>query len=219
MNKIKVLFFVFIGVSVLDIIGIIFKIPILIQVFKPLILLSLLILYTVSVLKLNKLYVFALIFSFFGDVFLMFSGELYFIIGLVSFLIAHLLFIKIVINQIQKQPISKVIISIIPFFVLFLGLILFLKNFLDDLLIPVIIYGLTICTFGTVSLINYLSTKSKKSLLMLVGAIVFISSDSVLAINKFYNSSHLLEIIIMITYVLAQYLIFRSMVYEYKIKR
>ena len=219
MNKIKVLFFVFIGVSVLDIIGIIFKIPILIQVFKPLILLSLLILYTVSVLKLNKLYVFALIFSFLGDVFLMFSGELYFIIGLVSFLIAHLLFIKIVINQIQKQPISKVIISIIPFFVLFLGLILFLKNFLDDLLIPVIIYGLTICTFGTVSLINYLSTKSKKSLLMLVGAIVFISSDSVLAINKFYNSSHLLEIIIMITYVLAQYLIFRSMVYEYKIKR
>jgi len=149
----------------------------------------------------------------------MFSGELYFIIGLVSFLIAHLLFIKIVINQIQKQPISKVIISIIPFFVLFLGLILFLKNFLDDLLIPVIIYGLTICTFATVSLINYLSTKSKKSLLMLVGAIVFISSDSVLAINKFYNSSHLLEIIIMITYVLAQYLIFRSMVYEYKIKR
>ncbi|WP_456421238.1 lysoplasmalogenase [Lutibacter sp.] len=219
MNKIKVLFFVFIGVSVLDIIGIIFKIPILIQVFKPLILLSLLVLYAVSVLKLNKLYVFALIFSFFGDVFLMFSGELYFIIGLVSFLIAHLLFIKIVINQIQKQPISKVIISIIPFLVLFLGLILFLKNSLSDLLIPVIIYGLTICTFGTVSLINYLSTKSKKSLLMLVGAIVFISSDSVLAINKFYNSSHLLEIIIMITYVLAQYLIFRSMVYEYKTKR
>jgi len=90
MNKIKVLFFVFVGVSVLDIIGIIFRIPILIQVFKPLILLLLLVLYAVSVSKLNKLYVLALIFSFFGDVFLMFSGELYFIIGLISFLIAHL---------------------------------------------------------------------------------------------------------------------------------
>ncbi|VAW23248.1 hypothetical protein MNBD_BACTEROID04-2028, partial [hydrothermal vent metagenome] len=159
MNKIKVLFFVFVGVSVLDIIGIIFRIPILIQVFKPLILLLLLVLYAVSVSKLNKLYVLALIFSFFGDVFLMFSGELYFIIGLISFLIAHLLFIKIVINQIQKQSISKVIISTIPFLVLFLGLILFLKDFLNNLLIPVIIYGLTICTFGIVSLINYLSTK------------------------------------------------------------
>ncbi|MCF6167758.1 lysoplasmalogenase [Lutibacter sp.] len=216
MNKIKVLFFVFIVVSVLDIIGIIFRIPILIQVFKPFILLSLLVLYAVSVLKLNKLYVLALTFSFFGDVFLMFSGKLYFIIGLVSFLIAHLLFIKIVINQIQKHSISKVIISIIPFLVLFLGLILFLKNSLGNLLIPVIIYGLTICTFGTVSFINYLSTKSRKSLLMLIGAIVFISSDSVLAINKFYNSSHLFEVIIMITYILAQYLIFRSMVYRTK---
>lgn len=216
MNKIKVLFFVFVGVSVLDIIGIIFRIPILIQVFKPLILLLLLVLYAVSVSKLNKLYVLALIFSFFGDVFLMFSGELYFIIGLISFLIAHLLFIKIVINQIQKQSISKVIISTIPFLVLFLGLILFLKDFLNNLLIPVIIYGLTICTFGTVSLINYLSTKSRKSLLMLIGSIIFITSDSVLAINKFYNSSHLFEVIIMITYILAQYLIFRSMVYRIK---
>jgi len=216
MNKIKVLFFVFVGVSVLDIIGIIFRIPILIQVFKPLILLLLLVLYAVSVSKLNKLYVLALIFSFFGDVFLMFSGELYFIIGLISFLIAHLLFIKIVINQIQKQSISKVIISTIPFLVLFLGLILFLKDFLNNLLIPVIIYGLTICTFGTVSLINYLSTKSRKSLLMLIGSIIFITSDSVLAINKFYNSSHLFEVIIMITYILAQYLIFRSMVYRTK---
>ncbi|WP_457611493.1 lysoplasmalogenase [Lutibacter sp.] len=216
MNKIKVLFFVFVGVSVLDIIGIIFRIPILIQVFKPLILLLLLVLYAVSVSKLNKLYVLALIFSFFGDVFLMFSGESYFIIGLISFLIAHLLFIKIVINQIQKQSISKVIISTIPFLVLFLGLILFLKDFLNNLLIPVIIYGLTICTFGTVSLINYLSTKSRKSLLMLIGSIIFITSDSVLAINKFYNSSHLFEVIIMITYILAQYLIFRSMVYRIK---
>lgn len=216
MNKIKVLFFVFVGVSVLDIIGIIFRIPILIQVFKPLILLSLLVLYAVSVLKLNKLYVLALIFSFFGDVFLMFSGELYFIIGLISFLIAHLLFIKIVINQTQKQSILKVIISTIPFLVLFLGFILFLKNSLNNLLIPVIIYGLTICTFGTVSFINYLSTKSRKSLLMLIGSIIFITSDSVLAINKFYNSSHLFEVIIMITYILAQYLIFRSMVYRTK---
>jgi len=82
--------------------------------------------------------------------------------------------------------------------------------------IPVIIYGLTICTFGTVSLINYLSTKSRKSLLMLIGSIIFITSDSVLAINKFYNSSHLFEVIIMITYILAQYLIFRSMVYRTK---
>lgn len=80
------------------------------------------------------------------------------------------------------------------------------------MLFPVVIYGLTIATFGVVSLIDYQNSKSKKSLLMLVGAIVFMVSDSVLAINKFYAPAHIFEIIIMVTYILAQYLIFRSMI-------
>ena len=79
---------------------------------------------------------------------------------------------------------------------------------------PVIIYGLTISTFGAVSLLDFLNTKSKRSLLMLLGAIVFMISDSLLAINKFYYPTHIFEIFVMITYVLAQYLIYRSMILE-----
>ena len=214
MNKIKVFFFAFVLVSILDIIGIIFKIPSLIFIFKPLILPSLLVLYVKSVSKRNRIYIMALIFSFFGDVFLLFSGELYFIIGLVSFLIAHFLFIKIVVARIQKTPIVRIISSVILFFMVFSLLIFVLKNSLGELLIPVIIYGLTISTFGAVSLIDYLNTNSKKSLLMLIGASVFIVSDAVLAINKFYESVHIFEIIVMITYVLAQYLIYRSLIME-----
>lgn len=214
MSRIKVALFVFVSVSILDIIGVIFSIPYLIFIFKPFILLSLLLLYHVSVSEKNSLYVSALFFSFLGDVFLIYKGSFSFNIGLLSFLIAHLFFIKIVISQIKKKTILKVIYSIIPFFILFLMLFLFLKNALNDLLIPVLIYGITISIFGAVSVINYLGIKSRKSLLMLGGAILFIFSDSVLAINKFYNSSHLFEIIIIITYIIAQYLIFRSMVHE-----
>jgi len=216
MNKIKVFFFAFVLVSILDIIGIIFKIPSLIFIFKPLILPFLLVLYVKSVSKRNRIYIMALIFSFFGDVFLLFSGELYFIIGLVSFLITHFLFIKIVVGEIQKTPIVRIILSAILFFMVFSLLIFFLKNSLGELLIPVIIYGLVISTFGAVSLIDYLNKNSKKSLLMLIGASVFIVSDAVLAINKFYESAHLFEIIVMITYVLAQYLIYRSMILDKK---
>lgn len=211
MNKIKVSFFVFALVSILDIIGILFRVPILIQIFKPFILLSLLVLYLVSVSTRNKLYIMALVFSFCGDILLMFEGELYFMIGLVSFLIAHILFIKIVIKRIQNTLLSKVIFSIIPFLIVFSLLIFNLKDSLHEMLWPVIIYGLTITTFGTASLIDYLNTKSTKSLLMLVGALIFMVSDSVLAIDKFNNSSHIYEVIVMITYVLAQYFIYRSM--------
>ena len=156
----------------------------------------------------------ALELSFFGDVFLLFTGKLFFIAGLVSFLIAHLLFIKIVVNRIKEVHFSKIIVSAIPFLAVFSLLIFTLKDSLHEMLWPVVIYGLTISTFGIVSLIDFLNTKSKMSMLMLFGAIIFMISDSLLAINKFYNPAHLHEVIIMATYIFAQYLIFRSMLQQ-----
>ena len=212
MNRIKVAFFAFVVVSMMDIIGLTFSIPILIYIFKPLIILSLLFLYVFSSPKKMKWYVFALIFSFLGDVFLLFSGKLFFIAGLVSFLIAHILFIKIVISRIEKVDFLKIISSSM-LFLAFFGLLIFtLKESLYEMLGPVIVYGLTISTFGAVSLIDFLNTKSKKSLFMLFGAIFFMISDSILAINKFYSPAHVFEVTVMVTYVLAQYFIYRSMV-------
>lgn len=216
MNKIKIVFLVFLSVAVIDVIGVIFQIPDLRFIFKPLILLSLLVLYSLSVSNRNKVYIMALLFSFFGDVFLLFSGELNFILGLVSFLIAHLLFIKIIIKRIKKTPTRNIIGSSFLFFLIFCGLIYTLRNSLGELLIPVIIYGLTISAFGTVALIDYLNKKSVKSLWMLFGAVVFVVSDSVLAINKFYNQKLIFEVIVMSTYILAQFLIYRSMILENK---
>ncbi|MHB1147107.1 MAG: lysoplasmalogenase, partial [Lutibacter sp.] len=155
-----------------------------------------------------------LIFSFFGDVFLMYPGQIPFKIGLVSFLIAHILFIKIVMHRIEKVLFFSILTAIIPFGI-FLALLIFtIKDALGELLVPVIIYGFTISMFGVVSLINYLETKSNKSLWMFIGAIVFMISDSLLAINKFYLPKEIYGVLIMGTYIIAQYLIYRSMISE-----
>ncbi|MBL4939753.1 MAG: lysoplasmalogenase, partial [Lutibacter sp.] len=180
--------------------------------FKPLILASLLVLYTFSVSKRNKWYLLALIFSFLGDVFLLFEGKLFFMIGLVSFLIAHILFIKIILGWLTKSSLYNVVVAFIPFLITFSGLIYVLKDSLNELLIPVIIYGITISMFGVVSLLNLLNTKTTKALWMFFGALVFITSDSILAINKFYFSKEIFEILVMVTYIVAQYLIYRSMI-------
>ena len=214
MSKIKLVFLVFILVSVLEIVGVLFKIPMLVLIFKPLILLSLIALYAVSVSKRNEIYILALIFSFFGDVFLIFDGELFFIVGLVSFLISHLIFIKIVVNRLQKSTVSSVVFSVAPFLILLLFLIFFLKPYLNELLFPVIIYGITISIFGMVSLLDYLNTKTKKALFMFIGAIIFICSDGLLAINKFYSANAIFAVLVMITYIIAQYFICKSMILE-----
>ena len=87
--------------------GIIFKIESLTFIFKPFILLALLFLYSQSVEFRNKWYAMALIFCFFGDVFLLYSGENVFKFGLGFFLIAHLLFIAVVVKRIKKVNFSN----------------------------------------------------------------------------------------------------------------
>jgi uncharacterized membrane protein YhhN len=212
----KIALFVFLIVSILDIIGIIFKIDSLTFIFKPFILLALLFLYSQSVEFRNKWYAMALIFCFFGDVFLLYSGENVFKFGLGFFLIAHLIFITIVAKRIEKISFLNGFISIISFSIVLFLLLFLLKDSLNDLFIPVLIYGVVICTFGVVSLLDFLNTKSEKSLLMFLGAIVFIVSDAILAINKFYNAALALQVAVMVTYISAQYLIYSSMVLDKK---
>lgn len=210
----KIAFFAFLLVSILDIIGIIFNIDSLTFIFKPFILLSLLFLYSHSVHTRNKWYAMALIFSFFGDVFLLYSGENVFKFGLGFFLIAHLLFITIVVKRIKKVTLLNSFLAIIPFTIVLFLLLFILKGSLKELFVPVIVYGIVICLFGAVSFIDFLNTKSKKALLMFIGSVVFIASDSVLAINKFYFTALIFQVIVMVTYITAQYLIYRSMILD-----
>jgi len=95
-----------------------------------------------------------------------------------------------------------------------LFLIFFLNPYLNELLFPVIIYGITISIFGIVTMLDYLNTKSKKSLLMFIGALIFISSDALLAINKFYSANAVFAVLVMITYIISQYFIYKSMILE-----
>ncbi|PHR74002.1 MAG: hypothetical protein COA67_01150 [Lutibacter sp.] len=216
MGKRKLILGLFVLVVVLDIVGILTGNQLMRLVFKPLIILVLMMYYSVIVEPENKLYLAVLFFSFLGDVFLLFDSKMNFMLGLASFLIAHILLIKIVVGVLKKSSIRQKLIAIIPFAITFFGLIFLLKDNLGELLIPVIVYALIITVFGVVSFLNYLTDKSVPNLLLLGGATFFILSDSTLAINKFYQSETYFPVFIMITYVLAEYLICRFMIFEGK---
>lgn len=178
---------------------------------KPFITISLVVLYLISVKKANFWYVSALFFSFWGDTFLLFKQD-FFLFGLVSFLMAHILYIKISANYLKMISPSKILGASIPFIIAFGSIIYLIKDGLTEMLIPVIIYGIIISTFGTIALINYSQEKSTENLWLLLGAIIFIISDSLLAINMFYEAKSIYGISIMITYIVAQYLICKVMI-------
>ncbi len=208
----------FITVSLLDILGIILDKYYLRLFFKPLILPSILLMYALFVPFKNKWYVGALVFSFLGDVFLLFSGKPYFMLGLGAFLLAHLCFIKVVLQKIVKADINKMLLSFIIFFAFLFGLLFVLKGHLGKMQIPVIVYGIVITSFGALSLTNYLQNKTKAALVLFIGALIFISSDTMLALNKFYKPNEFLNLMVMLSYIVAQYLIFKAMVFGEEIE-
>ncbi|PIV16149.1 MAG: lysoplasmalogenase [Flavobacteriales bacterium CG03_land_8_20_14_0_80_35_15] len=202
----------FFMVSILDLIGIFADNEWLKTTFKPLILLSLIALYLFVSLKKNKWYLLALICSFGGDVFLLFDAQSYFMLGLGSFLLAHLFYITLVSKQLKKPNNKEWLLSFVIFFGFLIGLLMVLKGHLGAFKIPVVVYGLVISSFGALCFINNLQQKDKASAVLLIGALLFMLSDSLLAVNKFYRSIEILNLLVMLTYIAAQYLIFRAVV-------
>jgi uncharacterized membrane protein YhhN len=180
---------------------------------KPL-LMPLLVVYFITNAKpfasaLKKWIVLALLFSWLGDLILMFESANgnFFIFGLVAFLLAHIFYILFYENVIRVENVKKNYLWFIPVLIYYGVLIYVLSPHLGDMKLPVRIYGIVI----SYMLIQALQAGSIKytaaALLMIVGAVLFITSDSILALNKFYRPFEYADILIMITYGFAQLLI------------
>lgn len=202
---------VFLLVAITDVYAVITQNKSLEMIFKPLLMTTLVVVYLVSVKKPNFWLISALFFSFWGDVFLLDKAN-YFVFGLASFLLAHVMYIKMTTQFLTKKAVSKIVLAAIPFVLLFTGLLFLIFDNLAEMLVPVIVYGITIATFGASTLLNYQQEKSTTNTWLLLGALLFIASDSLIALNNFYQPKHLFDVSIIILYVVSQYLIVKAMV-------
>lgn len=202
---------IFVLVSLVNVSGILFEKTLWQSISKPLIIPALIACYLAGSKSWNRLYVLALFFSFAGDVLLMDKNNL-FLYGIASFLLTQLFYVFIIAKTLRKSDGRTMLIAMMPFLIFFLTLMSILKAGLGDFLIPVVVYGLAISVFGVVSFLNYLQHKDKPAIGLLTGALLFIASDSMIALNKFYAEKPFYGPAIMITYILAQYLIYTYMI-------
>lgn len=153
----------------------------------------------------------ALVFSWIGDIILMFAdkGELYFIFGLVSFLIAHIVFILLFTKQEKENTTTNKLfwLGLVIVGIYLFGMLSLLYPSLGDLKIPVTVYAITISTMLLMAIKGYFNWSKPSNLTVLLGALIFVSSDSILAINKFHSELPKSGFLIMITYIVAQFLI------------
>lgn len=137
-------------------------------------------------------------FSFLGDLLLQSPGDIGFLLGLGGFLLAHLAYLILFTRSMKQRR--------IPWFaagyaVWWVVLVVFLVPFVGALLVPVALYGLVLGASSTAAL--------GAGRLAAVGALVFLVSDTLLALKLFVPgyTFYPIDFIIMSLYIVGQGLI------------
>lgn len=144
-----------------------------------------------------------LLFSLAGDIFLMLPRDR-FIPGLVSFLAAHLVYIAAFTIE-GGHALSFW--DAIPFLIYGALMLRLLWPHLGKMRLPVLVYVLVILAMGWTATSRWMLTAQEGSRLALLGALLFILSDSVLAVDRFKGRFRSAQLLILFTYFSAQWLI------------
>lgn len=156
--------------------------------------------------------VIALIFCAAGDTFLDINREKLFMGGLISFALAHLVYFIYFLKSYTKPDIKRVLIVIV---MAIYGLVLgwFLRAAPDKLQVPVWIYLAIIIVMAMAAV-----TASNVHYLLYFGVVIFVLSDTVLAVNKFIVSFGFATPLNISLYFISQYCIVMGIVKARAIK-
>lgn len=200
-------------------------------VTKPLLMVLLILYYATGLLtpphKSHKLMIAAFVFSWIGDVSLMlvnFEPTL-FLVGLVAFLITHVLYIIAFTHVSHQQPAvlprrfwlltPLALYLIVLLYILIPGMQHNPDVRIQGLLIPVLVYTSVISTMVIFAVNRYRRVNDASFALVLGGALLFMFSDSLIAVNRFVSPVSGAGFFIMLLYISGQYLIARGSLQQY----
>lgn len=224
----KGIFSILFIISVLGVFsGILFHIKWLDYVCKPMIMVSIAGYFLLNSKNIDKSVInfalFAFLFSLIGDSFLMFTknGILFFLLGLSSFLLAQIFYIYLFQQTIKIEE-GKSFLQIKPLFLIgyfVYGAIVYslLFNQLDtSLKIAVFVYMLAIMGMSAMALNRYKVVSSLSFLMVFCGSILFVISDSLIALDKFLIPIPNDRLFVMSTYIAAQFLIMKGILKQFE---
>ena len=158
----------------------------------------------------------AFLFSWLGDILLLGQSidELFFVGGLSAFLFAHLAYIIYFKKSSYRKVIKHQGITVLQGGTVLIALSFYLLMYMNlgELWIPVLLYVTAIGFMGVTALGRYGRVNMDAFSYSVVGAFVFILSDSIIGYNKFVAPVPFAESIIMLFYCIAQYMILKGFV-------
>ncbi len=203
----KIITGIYIGFGLFDLINILFDLP-LRMISKPTLMVCLIMYYVLFSPKAHPLILMALIFSMMGDLFLLFPSG--FLLGLAAFLVAHVFYSFFFLKQLETWS-KKHNLTLLALALIMGGFwsMLFPESMQDNWM-AVLAYSLVLCSM----LFLAINRKSSLSgyLWVVLGAILFVMSDTLIAIEQTMPDQKVISLLIMILYLSAQYLIIEGVV-------
>lgn len=153
----------------------------------------------------QRLTIIALIWCCIGDVLLL--DKAYFLFGLIAFLIGHLILIW---SFIQKNGFLTYKVPALILLIYGASMYGFLLPYLGEMRIPVSVYILVIMAMAWQGISAYLKASTKEHKCILIGVMLFMLSDSILAIDLFYKSFYTSGIWVLASYWTALFFIAKA---------
>ncbi|MBX7219607.1 MAG: lysoplasmalogenase [Blastocatellia bacterium] len=185
----------------------------LIYVFKPMTMVLIIAMAWQRTPAISELYksalILALVCSLLGDVFLMFqkSDQIWFLSGMASFFLAHVLFATAF--TFQKPPATFTWYAY-PILIYGSAILALVFPHLGSLRVPVLLYMGALSLMACQAINRWKASPGVNTELAAYAAMLFVISDSLLALNKFYAPFSGASLAIMGTYFLSQYLFAKS---------
>jgi uncharacterized membrane protein YhhN len=171
--------------------------------------------------RLHGMILAGLFFSWAGDVALELSGKNgdLFVAGLICFLLAHIMYLTVFFLTPGKNVIFHTrIYLLIPLAIYCVIFMWYLYDDLADMRLPVLSYSAVIIAMLAGAINRLEKVKRESYYMVLTGAILFVISDSAIAVNKFSYNFPSSDTVIMSTYVLAQFLIITGYIKQFREK-
>ena len=181
-------------------------------IFIPLLTLSLLYDYHIKVGKDQAIY-FILTFCLIGDVIVINDDFYYFVSALMAYWGASILFCITLNRELDKSLGEslrkwKYALPLVIYGIYFVILMTFIKPYLKELFIPIIIYSATLSFAAALSIIVYLQRRSRSMGYFTTGLVMLSITASLIGVNRFYLKSDLLHGIETLLYAPTLFFIF-----------
>ncbi|KGO95702.1 hypothetical protein [Flavobacterium enshiense] len=171
----------------------------------------LLILYLVTSVKRNPLYIIGLALYQSASVFFYFDTPQAFIYATFSSMLFKLSMVLLILGLVTRENYKAVSIAFIPFFVIYLYIIEIVVSFLGDTYYIWILNAFLTSFIGGVAIINYVNNSGRKNFWLLISSILFIIQIAAFFINKFYIKNEGIYQMVILSYGISHYTFYKFM--------